>query len=188
MKKYRLKDEKYRKLAEEIAGFIVGGSMPLEYYVSIEGSDMRDRLIEYGVFDLWFEEEPEFKSGDYIVAVGGGKKDEARKIVECEVRGDKLFWNECEDTREYFVHSWELSKVRHATAEEIKEHNQQLPFIGKYRGKREGGYIIYGCQKIHIEDFRDLYRACLDTNVSSITIAGQEVPMETLHEIYKKTY
>ena len=190
MKKYRLKDEKFRKPAQEIAGYIEGGDFPLEDYISKKCSGMRDKLEEYGVFDLWFEEEPEYKSGDYIVAVGGGQSDEARKIVECEIRGEILFWNEYEgeEEREYFVHSWELSKIRHATPEEIEKYKQQLPTINGYRGELKYNYIIYGCKSIHIHDFIRLYETCIDLGVNSITIEGHQIPMETLQEIYEKTY
>lgn len=190
MKKYRLKDEKFRKPAEAIAGIIEEMGLSLEHFVSREGSGIRERLKEYGVFDLWFEEVPKYKAGDYIVAVIEGKKDEARKVEKCEVRGDMLFWSEYGDVGEGFAHTWELSKIRHATAEEIEEYNQQLPYIGGYRGKRIFDYIVYGCKSIHIQDFRRMYEACLcmDLVVDSITIEGQEVPMETLQEIYEKTY
>lgn len=188
MKKYRLKDEKYRKPAQEIAGFAEGGSLPLEHFVSNENGYMRKRLEEYGVFDLWFEEVPKYKAGDYIVAVIEGKKDEVRKVEKCEVRGDMLFWSEYGDVGEGFAHAWELSKIRHATAEEIEEYKKQLPTINGYRGKRIFDYIIYGCKSIHIQDFIRLYETCTDLEVSSITIEGQEVSMETLQEIYEKTY
>lgn len=191
MKKYRLKDEKYRKPAEAIAGIIEGMGLSLEHFVSREGSGIRERLEEYGVFDLWFEEEPIYKSGDYIVAVGAEQRDKARKILNCKVADDMLIWSEYGDMGEGFPHSWELSKIRHATPEEIEEYNNpQLPYIGGYRGELKYNYIIYGCKSIHIQDFRRMYEACLcmDLVVDSITIEGQEVPMGTLHEIYEKTY
>lgn len=186
MKKYRLKDEKYRKPAQEIAGFAEGGSLPLEHFISKEGSSMRMKLEEYGVFDLWFEEVPKYKAGDYIVAVGSGQSNQVRKIVECEVRDDILFWNECIKARDYFSHAWELSKIRHATAEEIEKYNRQLPYIGGYKGERIFDYIVYGCKSIHVQDFITLYETCIDLEVSSITIEGQEIKIETMQEIYEK--
>jgi len=186
MKKYRLKDEKFRKLAQEIAGFAEGGSLPLEHFISNKNGSMRKKLEEYGVFDLWFEEEPKYKAGDYIVAVGGGQGNQVRKIVNCEERGDMFFWNEYEKTEGVFTHSWELSKIRHATAEEIEEYKQQLPYIGWYRGKRILDNIVYGCKSIHIQDFIRLYETCIDLGVSSITIEGQEIKIETMQEIYEK--
>lgn len=191
MKKYRLKDEKFRKLAQEIAGFNKDGIKPFEEFVSQEGSGMRSRLEEFGVFDLWFEEEPKFKSGDYIVAVGAGQKDQVRKIVNCEVRGDMFFWNEYGKTTDCFAHTWELSKIRHATEVEIKEYNRpKLPTINGYRGKLKYNYIVYGCKSVHVQDFRRMYEACLcmDLEVDSITIEGHKIQMETLKEIHEKTY
>lgn len=189
MKKYRLKDEKYRKPAQEIAVFSVGGSLPLEYFVSLEGGAMRKRLEEYGVFDLWFEEEPEFKSGDYIYILDTGNMYE---IQDCEVIEEELHWNTVGEDRGWkYRFSTYLSNIRHATAEEIEEYNRsKLPVISGYRGELKYNYIIYGCKSIHIQDFRRMYEACLcmDLVVDSITIEGQEVPMETLHELYEKTY
>lgn len=188
MKTYRLKDEKFRKPAQEIAGFAEGGSLPLEHFISNENGYMRKRLEEYGVFDLWFEEVPKYKAGDYIVAVIEGKKDEVRKVEKCEVRGDMLFWSEYGDVGEGFAHAWELSKIRHATAEEIEEYKKQLPIINGYKGKRIFDYIVYGCKSIHVQDFIRLYETCTDLEVSSITIEGQEIKIETMQEIYEKTY
>lgn len=186
MKKFRIKDEKYRRPAELIAGFSRGGDSPLEYYVSIEGSAMRGKLEEYGVFDLWFEEE-KYKSGDYIYIIDTGNMYE---IQDCEVKGDELHWNMVGGCRgpHHYSYCTYLSNIRHATAEEIEKHKQQLPEINGFEGRLEGEYIVYGCQSIYIHDFRDLFKACLYTNVSSITIAGQQIKMETLKEIYEKTY
>lgn len=190
MKKYRLKDEKFRKPAEAIAGITEELGLSLEHFVSREGSGIRERLKEYGVFDLWFEEVPKYKAGDYIVAVGAGQKDEVRKVEKCEVADDRLIWSEYGDIGEGFAHAWELSKIRHATAEEIEEYKKQLPFINGYRGKLKYNYIVYGCKSVHVQDFKIMYEACLcmDLEVNSITIEGQEIPMETLQEIYEKTY
>lgn len=189
MKKYRLKDEKYRKPAEEITGYVAGGSTPLEYFVSIEYSSMRKRLEEYGVFDLWFEEEPKFKPGDYIYVL---HSKEIYQIEDCEVIGDELHWNTVGIDRKMYKYrfSTRLSNIRHATAEEIKEHTQQLPYIDSYKGRLEGDYIIYGCKRIHIQNFRRMYEAflCMDLVVDSITIEGHKIQIETLQEIYKKTY
>lgn len=189
MKKYRLKDEKYRKLAQEIAGFNKGGITPLEHYVSIEGSLMRSKLEEYGVFDLWFEEvqEPFYKPGDYIYAIKTGN---VYKIENCEIIEDELHWNSPGVSRYEYAYSAYLFDLRLATAEEIKEHSRQLPYIDGYKGKQEGDYIVYGCKSIHIQDFRRLYEACLytDLTVNSITIEGYQVQKKTLQEIYEKTY
>lgn len=187
MKKYRLKDEKYRKPAQLIADFTEGGSLPLEWYVSREYSSMRKRLIEYGVFELWFEEEPEFKSGDYIYTTN---TKEVYEIEDCEVIGDELHWNTVGVDRMGWEYRFStlLSNIRHATAEEIKEYKKQLPIIGGYKGKLEYGYIAYGCKSIHVQDFNKMYEALEKLDVNSITIAGHEVPMETLREIYEKIH
>lgn len=189
MKKYKLKDEKYRKLAQEIAGFVTGGSIPFEDFVSKEDSGMRSRLEEYGVFDLWFEEvqEPLYKPGDYICAIRTGK---VFKIENCEVIEDDLYWNEVGVSRYEYAYSSCLFNLRHATAEEIKKYKQQLPCIDGHEGKQEGDYIIYGCKRIHIQDLRRLYQACLytDLKINSITIEGHKIQMETLQEIIEKTY
>jgi hypothetical protein len=187
MKKYRLKDEKYRKLSQTITGFVEGGSLPLEYFVSMEGSSMRDKLIEYGVFDLWFEEVQEYKSGDYISVLYSS---EVYEIEDCEVKRNKLHWNTVGVDRMGYEYRFSapLGNIRHATAEEIEKYKQRLPLIDGFEGKQEGDFIVYGCQRIHIIDFRKLYVGCLHTNVTSITIAGHQVPMETLKEIYEKTY
>lgn len=189
MKKYRLKDEKFRKPAQVIAGFVVGGKNQLEYYVSIEGSAMRSKLEDFGVFELWFEEEPEFKSGDYIYVVDTGN---IYEIEDCEIKGDELHWNMVGGCRgpHHYSYCTQLSNIRLATAEEIEKYNQRLPEINGYEGKLQYHYIIYGCKSIHIQDFRRLYEACLcmDLVVDSIKIEGHQVPMETLKEIYEKTY
>lgn len=189
MKKYRLKDEKYRKPAQEIAGFAEGGSLPLEHFISNENGYMRKRLEEYGVFDLWFEEVPKYKAGDYISVLHSR---EVYEIEECKVIGDKLHWNTVGVDRMGYGYrfSTPLENIRILTAEEIEEYKKQLPTINGYRGKRIFDYIVYGCKSIHIQDFRRMYKACLcmDLVVDSITIEGQEVPMETLQEIYEKTY
>lgn len=187
MKKYRLKDEKYRKPAQEIAGFTGGGFITLEYFVSNEDSPFRKRLEEYGVFDLWFEEEPEFKSGDYIYILNTGNMYE---IEDCEVREEELHWNTVGVDREEYKYrfSTSLNNIRHATAEEIEEYKKQLPEINGFEGRLEGEYIVYGCQSIHVQDMRRLFEACMYANVSSITKAGQEIKIGTLQEIYKKTY
>lgn len=189
MKKYKLKDEKYRRLAQQIANFSAGGSISLEDYVSRERSAMRDSLKEYGVFELWFEEvqEPAFKSGDYIYVA---RTMNVYEIENCEVIGEELHWNIPEADRgelEYRFSTY-LSSIRHATAEEIEEYNRQLPLIRGYKGVQEGDYIVYGCQRVHVQDFRKLYEACLYTNVTSITIAGKKIQMETLQKIYEKTH
>lgn len=186
MKKYRLKDEKFRKPAEAIACITEELGLSLEHFVSREGSGIRERLKEYGVFDLWFEEVPKYKAGDYIVAVGAGQRDKARKIANCKVADDRLIWSEYGDIGEGFAHAWKLSKIRHATAEEIEEYKKQLPFINGYRGKLKYNYIVYGCKSIHIQDFITLYETCIDLEVSSITIEGQEIKIETMQEIYEK--
>lgn len=187
MKKYRLKDEKFRKPAEYIAGIIEGVGLSLEHFVSREGSGIRERLKEYGVFDLWFEEVPEYKAGDYISVLHSR---EVYEIENCEVKGDELHWNVVGVDRMGYEYRFSnpLDNIRIPTAEEIEEYKKQLPYINGYRGELKGDFIVYGCQKIYVQDFRILYEACLYTNVSSITIEGQEVPMETLHEIYEKTY
>lgn len=188
MKKFRIKDEKFRKPAEVIAGFSTGGDLPLEYFISKEGSAMRGRLEDYGVFELWFEEvKPEFKAGDYIYIIDTGNMYE---IQDCEVKGDELHWNKvggCKGPR-FYMYCTYLSNIRHATAEEIEEYNRQLPEINGFEGKLEGEYIVYGCQSIHIQDMRRLFEACMYANVTSIIIAGQEIKIGTLQEIYEKTY
>lgn len=192
MKKYRLKDEKYRKLAQEIANFAVGGDLPLEDFVSMDGSAMRTRLEEYGVFDIWFEEvHPEFKSGDYIYIIHTGN---IYEIQDCEVIEDELHWNTVGMDRGYkykYRFCTYLSNLRPATAEEIEEYNNRqfnLPSINGYKGRQDGEYIVYGCKSIHIQDFRKLYEACMYADVSSVIIEGHQIQMETLQEIYNKTY
>lgn len=187
MKKYRLKDEKFRKPAEAIAGITEELGLSLEHFVSREGSGIRERLKEYGVFDLWFEEVPKYKAGDYISVLHSR---EVYEIEECKVIGDKLHWNTVGVDRMGYGYrfSTPLENIRILTAEEIEEYKKQLPTINGYKGKQERNYIIYGCKRIHIQDFKMLYETCLHAEVNSITIAGQEIPMETLQEIYEKTY
>lgn len=185
MKKYRLKDEKFRKPAQAITGYSTGGSFPLEYYVSKENSRMRDKLIEYGVFELWFEEE-KFKSGDYIYITNTGNM---YKIQDCEVIGDELYWNIVGGDRgpHHYSYCTYLNNIRHATPEEIEKHNQ-LPLINGFKGRLEGEYIVYGCKSIHVQDMRRLFEACMYANVPSIEIGGQQIKIDTLKEIYEKTY
>ncbi|HTO36144.1 MAG TPA: hypothetical protein VLZ72_07890 [Flavobacterium sp.] len=147
---------------------------------------MRNRLIEYGVFDLWFEEvqEPKFKSGDYIYILDTGNMYE---IENCEVMEEELHWNTVGvDKGWQYRFSTYLNNIRHATAEEIEEYKQPLPYINGYKGKRDGEYIVYGCQRIYIEDFKRMYEACMYLNVTAITIAGYQVQKETLQEIHEK--
>lgn len=186
MKKYRLKDEKYRKPAQEIVGYIEERVSLLEYYVSREDSSMRDRLIEYGVFDLWFEEvKPEFKSGDYIYITNVG---EVFEIEDCKVIEDKLHWNTVGIDRGVWEYRFStlLNNIRHATPEEIEEYNRRLPIIGGYRGELKWNYIIYGCKGVRKQDFIRLYEACRDLEVNSITIEGHKIQIETLQKIYEK--
>lgn len=187
MKTYRIKDEKFRKLAQEIAGFEEGGSLPLEHFVSNENGYMRKRLEEYGVFDLWFEEVPKYKAGDYISVLHSR---EVYEIEECKVIGDILHWNTVGVDRMGYEYRFSspLDNIRIPTAEEIEEYKKQLPIINGYRGERIFNYIVYGCKSIHVQDFITLYETCIDLEVSSITIEGQEVSIETLNEIYEKTY
>lgn len=131
----------------------------------------------------FFRKEPEFKSGDYIVTVGAGRKDEARKIVECEVRDDMLFWNECGNTREYFVHSWELSRIRHATTEEIEEYNRpKLPVINGYIGEDNGDTLKYGCAELSKKWFTTTANRSIQSMVLS---SGVEINAEQIEKIRK---
>lgn len=185
MKKFRIKDEKFRKPAQLIAGFTEGGTIPLEEFVSRENGGMRTKLEEFGVFELWFEEE-KYKSGDYIYILDTGN---IYEIENCEEIENELHWNTVGEDRGYkYRFSTYIWNIRHATAEEIEKHKQQLPTINGFEGKLEGDFIVYGCQRIYVQDFINLYEACLYTNVTSITIAGQQIKIGTLQEIYEKIH
>lgn len=73
--KFKADCEKYRKAAEQIAGF-TQGSVPLEHFLSGNG-EFKAALVSAGVLDLWFEPvygEEEIRIGEYkvdIISEGG---------------------------------------------------------------------------------------------------------------------
>lgn len=182
MKKYRLKDEKYRKPAQEIVGYIEERVSLLEYYVSREDSSMRDRLIEYGVFDLWFEEvKPEFKSGDYIYITNVG---EVFEIEDCKVIEDKLHWNTVGIDRGVWEYRFStlLNNIRHATPEEIEEYNRRLPIIGGYEGEDNGDTLKYGCAELS----KKWFTKTSNRSIKSMTLnSGVEINAEQIEKIRK---
>jgi len=117
-------------LTPEIKAIYVSG---LE--ISIEALLQQGFIKEY--------KEPEYTAGDYIVGSFANYQ-EVRKIVECKVEGNSLWWTQEElngDISSSFHHSWRLSEIRKATPEQIQTWN-------KTQQEYKGGLKIYDYQVV----------------------------------------
>ena len=100
--------------------------------------------------------EPEYTAGDYIT-VSFGDYQEVRKIVECKVDGNSLWWSQEElngDISDSFHHSWRLSEIRKATPEQIQtwnktqqEYKERLKIYGYEVVFNQDNTINVGCKK-----------------------------------------
>lgn len=132
----------------------------------------------------FFRKEPKFKIGDYIVAVGSTEEHKVRKITAFKIEGDMFRWEEmgCPSKGE-FPHAWNLSDVRHATAEEIEEYNHpKLPVINGYTGEDKGDTLKYGCAELSKKWFTKTANRSIKSMVLS---SGVEINAEQIEKIRK---
>ena len=104
-----------------------------------------EALLQQGFIKEY--KEPEYTAGDYIVGSFANYQ-KVRKIVECKVVGSDLRWTQEDlngDISRSFQHSWELSKIRKATPEQIQAWN-------KTQQEYKGGLKIYDYQVVFNQD------------------------------------
>lgn len=120
-------------------GYILTPEVKAIYVSGLEISI--EALLQQGFIKEY--KEPEYTAGDYIVGSFANYQ-EVRKIVECKVEGNSLWWTQEElngDIGRSFHHSWELSEIRKATPGQIQAWN-------KTQQEYKGGLKIYDYQVV----------------------------------------
>ena len=133
-------------------GYILTPEVKAIYVSGLEISI--EALLQQGFIKEY--KEPEYTAGDYIVGSFGDYQ-EVRKIVECKVEDNSLWWNQEElngDISNSFQHSWGLSKIRKATPEQIQtwnktqqEYKERLKIYGYEVVFNQDNTIDVGCKK-----------------------------------------
>lgn len=134
---YKLKEDckQYEEAAQKIAEYRYNESDPFERYLQKNyWGSMKDRLTKAGVLDLWFEpvyeEEEEFKVGDWVI-----NKQYPQYIGRVRrVERDKVYYGPEKEGNDF------KTSVRKATTKEIESH---LIEQAKKLGYKEGVEFNY---------------------------------------------
>ena len=133
-------------------GYILTPEVKAIYVSGLEISI--EALLQQGFIKEY--KEPEYTAGDYIVGSFANYQ-EVRKIVQCKVEGNSLWWTQEElngDISDSFHHSWRLSEIRKATPEQIQtwnktqqEYKERLKIYGYEVVFNQDNTINVGCKK-----------------------------------------
>jgi len=157
--RYQLKKEyeQFRKAAEAIAQYQTPCSNPLEYYITIHG-EFYKRLVNAGVFELWFEPiyEEEFKKGDWVTVLDtpNVEKYNSRAVGHIfPIRKDGDYYTRFMegngspiDPQNTYSVNYIITDVRKATPEEILKASIPDIEIREYKAEFTENTVKFGCQ------------------------------------------